>query len=88
MASTDELKDSLKELRAALAAGEPLSGEQREQLDAVLADLGRLLEGEEEYSHESLAERLRETAEHFEDTHPDLTLAVGTLVRVLNRMGI
>jgi hypothetical protein len=88
MADTEELKDSLQQLRAQLAAGQPLSAEQRKQLDAVLGDVGRLLEGEEQSSQESLAERLREAAEHFEDTHPDLTLAVGTLARVLNRMGI
>jgi hypothetical protein len=83
-----ELKDSLDQLRTALAADRPLSKDQRETLDALLADVSQLLEGEEEHSDESLADRLRETAEYFEDTHPDLTLAVGSVARILNRMGI
>jgi len=91
MTSNEELKDSLKRLRAELAVGRPLDAEQRERLDEVLGDVGRLLQGdagEPDESHESLAERLRESAENFEDTHPDLTLAIGTLASVLSRMGI
>ena len=78
----------MKELRAALAAGEPLNDQERGTLESVLNDVGSLLEGEGEHEHESVADQLREAAKHFEESHPDLTLAVGSLANVLSRMGI
>jgi len=88
MSSNEELKASLTELRAALAAGKPLNDKQRATLESVLNDVGSLLEGEGDHEHESVADQLREAAQHFEESHPDLTLAVGSLANVLSRMGI
>lgn len=88
MGVNEELKDSLETLRSELASGQPLSVEQREKLEAVLGDVSQLFEGEDEHSHESLAERISDAAEHFEDTHPELTLALGAVASVLSRMGI
>jgi len=88
MATNEELKASLAELRAALSAGKPLDDRQRAKLDDVLGDIGKLLDGDEEHAHDSLADRLQEAAEHFEDTHPELTLAIGSVASILSRMGI
>lgn len=88
MDANEELRESLTRLRDELSGGKPLSADQRKQLENVLTDISRLFEGEEEHSHESLTQRLRDAADHFEDTHPDLTLAIGAVASVLSRMGI
>ena len=52
----------------------------RQMAEDGLEDLGeRFEEGKE---------RLRETVEHFEDTHPALTEAVGRVLDALAKMGI
>jgi hypothetical protein len=88
MGGNEELKESLKRVRDALSGGKPLTADQRKQLENVLSDISRLFDGEEEHSHESLMQRLGDAADHFEDTHPDLTLAIGAMANVLSRMGI
>lgn len=88
MATKEELKQSLTELRAALKAGGPLDAAQRKKLDSVLGDIGRMLDGDAEHEDDSLIDQLQDAADHFEDTHPELTLAIGNVARVLSRMGI
>ena len=88
MVSEKELLETVAHLRERLSAGTPLQDRDREALEAILADVGGLLEGEQEHSHQSLADRLGEATAHFEEEHMDLTLAVGALAAALSRRGI
>lgn len=88
VSGNEELRESLSRVREELSGAKPLTADQRKQLDNVLADVSRLFDGEEEHSHDSLAQRLSDAADHFEDSHPDLTLAIGAVASVLSRMGI
>jgi len=85
----EALRKNIHELREQLASGQPLTPEQRRSLDAALDEIEPLIDPESESDeHDTLADRLRELASHFEDTHVDLTLAVGRVADALSRLGI
>jgi hypothetical protein len=86
--SSEHLREMLQELRAELRRADAVDAESRELLRAIDADIHGALERAGETRHESLAERLRETARRFEDTHPALTEAVGRVLDQLAKMGI
>ncbi len=86
MASHEELRETLDRLRNQIATGAPLADRDREMIDAVLADLTGLIGGES--THESLSQRLRDATDHFEESHPELTFAIGAVAEALSRMGI
>ena len=77
----------LEQLRAELERTDAVDEGSRELLRAVDADIHGVLERSGERP-ESMTERLRETVERFEDTHPALTEAVGRVLDALAKMGI
>lgn len=85
----ETLRENIRELREQLASGQPLTPEQRASLDEALDEIEPLLDPESESkAHDTLADSLREIADRFEDTHVDLTLAVGRVADALSRLGI
>lgn len=87
---TESLQERVKDLHDTLAAGEPLTSGQRASLDRVLEEVESLLgeEDEDALDLDSLAERVREAGLHFEESHPNLTAAIGAVADALARMGI
>jgi len=88
--SRAKLDETLQRVRAELASGEPLSPERRAALEELLDEVEPLIAEENEpgEEHEALPDRLREATEHFEESHPQLTMAVGAVADALARMGI
>lgn len=82
------LNESLERLRSELARAHSLPDAERARLESLLAEVSRAAEGEAEDEEESLADRLHEFTERFEEEHPKLTLAVGAVADSLSRLGI
>ena len=92
-----QLRERLEELHRELADTQSVDPGSRELLGEVLDDIRHILEREGAGVSEDrgpsdaeppLAERLREAAHHFEDSHPNLFTAVGRVVDTLSRLGI
>jgi hypothetical protein len=83
------LNETVRGLRSELASGAPLSAEQRAALDTLLREIEPLLaEDAADDEHGPLVTRLRNASEGFEESHPNLTLAVGAVADALSRMGL
>ncbi len=84
------LNDGLERLRAELASNASLSAAERERIEALLRDVIARSEGVDGDDDEpqTLSERLHEAREHFEESHPNLTLAIGAVADALSRLGI
>ncbi|MEX0711008.1 MAG: DUF4404 family protein [Pirellulales bacterium] len=88
-----DLQRTLSELHRQLEAAGSVDPEIRELLKRLMRDIDRVLDekaeaDERRSTHESLVSRLGETARHFEETHPTLSGAVGSVIDALSRMGI
>jgi hypothetical protein len=84
-----KLSKLLEELHIALAGSEAMDEEGRQLLRALDRDIHSLLDrSEEDHSDDSLLERLQNTVDHFEVTHPELTSTVSNLITFLNNAGI
>lgn len=86
----ERLRDELRRLHDELHRAESVDAESRELLLAIARDIEELVAREpaEAEEPESLAERLREAANHFEESHPSLTAAVGRIANALAAIGI
>jgi uncharacterized protein DUF4404 len=83
------LNQGLDRLRTELAASSSLSAAERKRLETLLGDVRAHVEGEgDEHEPQSLADRLHEAKEQFEESHPNLTLAIGAVADALSRLGI
>ena len=85
--SPDQLRTLLEALHAELRRTDAVDERSRDLLRAVDGDIRQALERTGEQP-ESLTERLRETLERFEGTHPQLSEAVGRVLDALVQMGI
>ena len=86
-----ELSDLLERLHAEIERHEPLDEKEQELLQHLGTDIRELLakSGSEEIQPEpSFVERLEESVEHFETTHPELTLLLDKLLAILSNAGI
>ena len=86
---TERLKEDLLRMRQELERSDSLAPDTRARLEEIAADIESMLESEERNEgHESLADRLRSAADHFEESHPSLTAAVGRIADALSAIGI
>jgi hypothetical protein len=87
---TDQkLSKLLEQLHTELDSTEAVDDKGRELLRALNADIQELLERSTgTQSDDSLLERLQESMDHFEATHPALTLALSRIMTALNNAGI
>jgi len=85
-----KLTQLLEQLHQELAGTQAVDEKGRDLLRALNDDIQNLLERSEEADSDddSLLERLQDTIDHFEITHPTLTSALSQLLTTLNNVGI
>ena len=88
--SDRHLRETLEKLHEELQrAGTDVDDRSRELLRAIMDDIRAIVEPAEGAAPlESLGQRLRESVDAFEESHPALTEAVGRVVDALAKMGI
>jgi len=85
----NNLSKLLEQLHTELNTTEAVDDKGRELLRALNADIEKVLQrSESEQADDSLLERLQESIDHFEMTHPALTSALSNIVNILNNAGI
>ena len=79
----EKLQKELKHTEAADEAG-------RERLRQLKEDIRQLRErsGEKEETDESMLERFQEAMDHFEASHPQLTMMLSQMMTILSNAGI
>ena len=90
MANEERLK-MLEEFRNQVAQAEPLDEEDRILLLSLDKEIQRLVdrsEDETDDTPDTVLEQLQESIEHFEQTHPTLTLTLSQMMTVLSNAGI
>jgi predicted nucleic acid-binding Zn-ribbon protein len=88
---TDEnLRDLLEKLHKELEQVEVTDEAGRERLRHLEADIRALRErsGEQVETDEPMLERLQDSIDHFETSHPQLTLMLSDMMRILSNAGI
>jgi hypothetical protein len=86
-----ELRSLLEQLHAEIERSETADEKERELLTHLAVDIRELLarsEGVENPSEPSVIERLEDAVDHFEVTHPDLTMLLSKLLETLSSAGI
>jgi hypothetical protein len=87
--SDKKLTRLLEQLHTELASARVVDEKGRELLRLLNDDIQDLLERSEDIeSDDSLLERLQESIDHFEVTHPTLTSALSSLLTSLSNAGI
>lgn len=93
----DELLETVKSLRAALASTEEIDDLTRQRLELLTADIESILERQPqsddtepgtEPAAETLSEKLRETLIEFEARHPQIAGILERLTDGLSNLGI
>jgi hypothetical protein len=84
------LRELLEKLHSELERTEVTDEAERERLRHLEADIRNLLErsGENVETDESMLERLQDSIDHFETTHPQLTLMISQISTILSNAGI
>lgn len=88
---TDQnLRELLEKLRNELERTEATDEAGRERLRHLDADIRALLERSDERmeTDEPMLERLQESIDHFETSHPQLTLMLSQMMTILSNAGI
>jgi hypothetical protein len=83
------ISELLEQLHNELGNTEAVDDKGRELLRALNADIQKILDRTGgKGSKDSLLERLQESIDHFEVTHPELTSTLSNIMNVLNNAGI
>jgi hypothetical protein len=83
-----QIEEILAKLKTELDAIEPLQGEQGQALESLKREVNHCLELSEEGSLHSLWQRLKESIETFEESHPGLTAAMSEAINILVSSGV
>jgi hypothetical protein len=83
-----DLNSLLKQLRAELTGTRAMDEQGRELLRDLDKDIRAFLEKSDDDSDDSLLERLQDSIDYFETTHPRLTTALSQILNALNNAGI
>jgi uncharacterized coiled-coil DUF342 family protein len=86
-----KLHKTIKELRAELEKTQPADDHVRGHIQRLLLEIDALTDETGEIPsqrYQQFLERLRESVQHFEESHLSLTLAVGRVIDALSNMGI
>ena len=88
----EELKKTLASLHEELAHNQSVDPELRELLVRLAEDIDDVLHPAapppDEDSDESLVDRVKHAAEHFEESHPQLAAIIGRMADSLSQLGI
>lgn len=84
------LRDLLEKLHQELEQIDVADESERERLRHLEADIRKLRErsGEAPETDEPMLERLQDSIDHFEVTHPRLTLMLSQMMTILSNAGI
>ena len=83
-----ELEKLLDELQEELAEGSSLDDDARSQLAELHASIGHLLADGENETPANLVETVSGNIDRFETSHPALTMVLGRIADILNKLGI
>lgn len=90
MTEQKDLHELLEKLHRELENTEVKDEAGRERLRHLEADIRRLREraDEKDNSDEPMLERFQESIDHFEETHPQLTMMISQMMTILSNAGI
>ncbi len=83
----NELEEALRQLHTALESIETLEPDEAERLRRAVTEISSTLD-EQEVDSATLAKRLQEQTDAFQESHPVLTQTVGRIADMLSQMGI
>jgi hypothetical protein len=86
-----ELRDNLEQLHSEIQRSQPADETQRQHLESMQSDVRALLDtpGAVAPAHaQSVGQRLSESLEHFEITHPALSALIEQALNTLSNMGV
>ncbi len=83
-----ELEKLLDELQGELTEGSSLDDDARAQLAELHAKIGHLLADGENETPANLVETVSGNIDRFETSHPALTMVLGRIADILNKLGI
>ncbi len=85
-----KLRETIEQLRHEIDSGASLDAGQMDLLSEALEEVEVLLESDDAASDDDgpIIAKLRAAEAHFEETHPNLTLAVGAVASALSKLGI
>ena len=89
--ANEERRKMLEEFRNQVAQAEPLDEEDRNLLLSLDKEIQRLVDRSDDETGDTpdtVLEQLQESIEHFEDTHPTLTITLSQMMTVLSNAGI
>lgn len=82
-----ELEEALKQLQTALESIENLESDEADRLRRAVEEISTTLD-QQDVDSATLAKRLHEQTESFQESHPVLTQTVGRIADMLAQMGI
>jgi hypothetical protein len=90
MTDQNNLRELLEKLHNELEQIDAADEAERERLRHLDADIRSLLErsSEENLADEPMLERLQDSIEHFETSHPQLTMMLSQMMTILSNAGI
>ena len=88
--SDQNLHELLEKIKKELEQTEATDEAGREKLRHLEADVRSLLKrsGDRAETDESMLERFEEAVDHFESSHPQLTLMISQMMTILSNAGI
>ena len=86
--ANEERRKLLEEFRNKVSQTESLDDEGRNLLLRLDKEIHKLMEDETADTPDNVLEQLQESIEHFEETHPTLTLTLSQIMTVLSNAGI
>lgn len=86
--ANEERRKVLEEFRNQVSQTETLDEKGRALLLSLNAEIDRLSEDEAADTPDTVLEQLQESIEHFQDTHPSLTMTLSQMLTALSNAGI
>lgn len=86
-----ELRELLSRLSSEIKNTSQVDKSSKELLDNLKIEIDDLLEREDKKisgNHSSLLDHLKDSTEHFEASHPELTAIMNNVINFLNNLGI
>ena len=90
MTNQNDLRELLEKLDRELEHTEVTDEAERERLLHLRADIRNLLarSGETDENDDPMLERFQDSIDHFETTHPQLTIMLSQMMTILSNAGI
>jgi hypothetical protein len=88
--TNQNLRELLEKIHRELEQTEVTEEAERERLRHLEADIRGLLErsDEDDFDDDPMLERLQDSIDHFETSHPQLTMMLSQMMTILSNAGI